>query len=417
MTPVDAAVPAPIVSAPIVLAEWDSVECDLDRSVAAGLADTPHQALVVTPVGRRWRITAQNMVGVVQAGDQRVVIRPKIGTANTLALLDVPADLLRWQADGFDYDAEDDLLVAVVRLFRRGLDRALVQGLRHDYRVHHESLQAVRGRIDMATVVRRPGAVVPVPCVFDEYTADTPLNRVLAAAIQRALQVPGVPPAERMALRRHLLAFDGVGRSTGSLDWLARWVPTRLDQHYEPAVRPAALILGDSSLVDRPGQQRAASFLVDMNRLVEEFITDRLRRALQGRLRVVSQARLYLDDGGKVPVRPDLVFYDGDRPVFVADVKYKMFDTLDGERTADLYQLNAYCQVLGVPAGALISCVPRDQMSRTRDRIRTVNSDTTLHLWPVNLTGSLERIESEMVDLANALFFDSHQCTHAETLA
>ena len=63
-----------------------------------------------------------------------------------------------------------------------------------------------------------------------------------------------------------------------------RVVFTRLNEHYRPALRLAALVLANLTLQDRIGETQASSFMLDMNKLFERFVTERLRRALRGRL-------------------------------------------------------------------------------------------------------------------------------------
>jgi 5-methylcytosine-specific restriction enzyme subunit McrC len=310
---------------------------------------------------------------------------------------------LHWQHDPFAYADEPDLLVALVRMFRRGLDAALARGLRHDYHHEHERLLSVRGRVDISAAIRRPGPIVPIPCRFDEYTIDVRLNQLLLAAIGRCLRIPGVPRDDRLRLRRHLLAFEGVRHHDGSLDWVDRWTPSRLERHYEAAVRPAAMILRNTTLVDRPGTQTATSFLVDMNELVETFIGDRLTKFLDGRLEVEGQKPRYLDTAGRISVKPDLVFRQGREAVFVADVKYKVFDELTGASTADIYQLHTYAQIEGLTSGALISCVAAGRQSSVTDRISIRSSGITVHLWPINLRGTLSEIEADLLRLADLI--------------
>src|SRR5690606_40416516 len=67
-----------------------------------------------------------------------------------------------------------------------------------------------------------------------------------------------------------------------------------------PALRLARLLLANLTLVDQRGATSASSFMVDMNRLFERFVTERLRRALQGRLEVRDQTRAHLGVGNRV---------------------------------------------------------------------------------------------------------------------
>ena len=107
-------------------------------------------------------------------------------------------------------------------------------------------------------------------------------------------------------------------------DAVDRMVFTRLNRHYAPAIRLAALVLRNTALLDRAGTADASAFLVDMNDLFQRFLTDRLRRALRGRLTVDDEPTRWLDWGQAVAMYPDLVFRAGNRTVYVADAKYKL---------------------------------------------------------------------------------------------
>lgn len=162
---------------------------------------------------------------------------------------------------------------------------------------------------------------------------------------------PDVAPAVRRNLRRTVGVLDGVERVD------PRAIPsvnlTRLNTYYEPALRMAEVILRSGGVRDRAGALEASTFLVDMNRLFERFVTVQLRRLLAGKLEVRDQEPTHLDIGRNIPMRPDLVFYRRGQPVLVADIKYKLTDDGLG-RNADYYQLLAYCTALDIEAGVLI---------------------------------------------------------------
>jgi 5-methylcytosine-specific restriction enzyme subunit McrC len=96
-------------------------------------------------------------------------------------------------------------------------------------------------------------------------------------------------------------------------------------------------------------------FLLDMPRLFEDFITVALREALVASYggRVDDQDRNYFDDAAQVVLRPDIVWKIRGSAVAVIDAKYKA-EKPAGYPNADLYQLLAYCTVLGLRAGHLI---------------------------------------------------------------
>ena len=81
---------------------------------------------------------------------------------------------------------------------------------------------------------------------------------------------------------------------------------------------------------------------------------------------------------------PDLVFQRDGKPVFVADVKYKL--TGSGlARTDDYYQLLAYTTAMGLGAGLLIYCRADEAPERV---ITVVRGGQRLHTRPVDLSGT-----------------------------
>ncbi len=379
---------------------WTAEPVDVPRQVAETLAANRGWGIEVRPAGGGWLFRPSQMVGVVAVGEWRFSIRPKIGMRNLFALLDVDVGSLTIGHDLFDFDTEPDLLVALVRLFRHRLDDLLAKGMRRDYQGRAERLRTIRGRLDFAGLATRPGPGMWVPCRYEEYTADIALNRLLLAATDRSLRVPGVPSPDRVTLRRHLGRFEGVSLEPDTIEAVRDWNPTRLDEHYRAVVPIAKLIVGETSPVDRAGGWTGRTFLLDMNKLVEAFIGDRLRRHLHDVIEVQEQAHEKFDVDGRVDLYPDLVFRRAGRPVFVADVKYKNHGSLDSVATADLNQLHTYATILGLPAGALITCIA-GEATTVPDQLTVRRSSADVHLWPVDLRGKIEDIDTGLGLLAD----------------
>lgn len=378
--------------------EHSSQEILLAPRTVRQLLDVDGLRMQVSP-GRRtdeWVVTPSSVVGVVTLERAQFLIRPKLSIRNLLFLMDVTSDLERWRSDLFEYEKEPNLLVAMVRIFLIATEISLAKGLRHDYEHREERLLALRGRIDTSSMVRRPGTLILVPCVFDDYTPDIGPNRFLLAATRRALRVPGVSPMDRGRLHRLEQTFEEVSEDTDPLAWVKTWLPNRLDRHYLPAVAIARLLLQNLSFRDAVGGATATTFLVDMNRLVEAFITEHLRRLCRGKLEVRKQFSLYLDDDRRVDIRPDLVFLAQQQRVFVADIKYKAISTMEDVSSADLYQLFAYVSRLGLSCGALITCIADPQITNKRDTITVRRSGVRLEIWPLDLTAGPSKIQSSL---------------------
>lgn len=344
-------------TATVVVQQHDPpIELDLSHREMLDLRAAAGRALTISPTERpdRWAVRSGVLVGTVVTPRVSVLIRPKVNDANLFHLLGPSADALAAQEAGFLYARRPDLAAAFSVFYLWQLERAMARGLERQYVEQHEALAGIRGRVELQGLVRRGGLALPVDCRFDELTADTQLNRLLASATSRTSRWAGVTPLVRQGLRRALAAFSGVG-ALRPTDLEQPTALTRLNRHFGTVERLARLVLEGSTLNDAPGASEASGFLVDMNRVFERFVEDRLRRYLWGRAEVCGQVPARLDEDGRIRMRPDLVFRESGRPVYVADTKYKLTATGDG-READYYQLLAYCTALGLPEGMLIYC-------------------------------------------------------------
>lgn len=385
-----------------LFSEYDTATVRLSDSQARRLEDEAGNYLSVTPHpdSGMWSVTAREYVGTLVVDSMRVLIRPKIRLENLFLLLEVGLPEQAWRREDFDYATNQDLLRSLVSFFARTVETALARGLFRSYRNRNEDLKALKGRIDFGRQLARARLPMPVACRYGEFTADVIENRALRAAIRLALRVSGVPIADRRRLMRELVAMEEVSDAPVSGDDLQRLHYTRLNEHYRPALGLARLLLDNLTLVDRRGATTAASFMVNMNDLFERFVTERLIRALQGRLLVESQRDDHLDVGEEVSIKPDLRFRDpaSGSITYVGDIKYKVAADARG-RAADYYQLLAYTTALDLPEGLLIYC--RTDGGKPAGEVTVRNSRKRLHLRAVDLSGSPSEVSRQIESLAD----------------
>ena len=372
---------------------------ELDALTARMLSEHSPSRVSVEPCTGGWRVTPSEMVGVFEINCTRFIVEPKIPMSNVFGLLDVELSTFHISRETFDYGSEPNLLVGLVRLFTEGLDRALSQGLRHDYVERFESLNSIRGRVEFASLARLPGIAIPTPCRFDEYTANVRVNQLLLSAIEAAVRAPGVPVREIVRLRRHLSAFEEVDHHRGPVDWVDSWVPNRMEQHYISAVKPAALILRNQTTALSSGTSKASAFLVDMNRLVEKFIEIRIKRYLESGLQLELQKSRWLDAGRVVSYRPDLVVAREGHPIAVADVKYKAIDDWTEVGNADIYQVHTYAQALGLDRAVLVTCTA-ERPEEPSSKVTISRTGVEIVLWPIDLSVPIADIEAQLLELA-----------------
>lgn len=327
-------------------------ERDALRAIAPSVAVTPS-------VGYEGLYDLQpgSWIGSINLGSLTIEIRPKLPIDRVLFLISYALAPERWAQTGFSYE-ENSLLEAVIPGFVHQVQRALRQGILQGYRMEEAALPTVRGRLRFDEQIReRYGLFPPAEVRYDEFTEDIEENRIIKAAIARLSRMR----IRSDIARRMLRAFDGTLGLVRQVDYDPRQLPrinyTRLNAHYRPAIDLSVLILRSASFELKTGAVRATAFLVDMNEVFENFVVVALREALKLSERVFPQGAegraLALDEAWAVRLLPDISWWEGNRCVFVGDVKYKRVN-VEGIRHPDLYQMLAYTVATGLPGGLLI---------------------------------------------------------------
>ncbi|MCC3295891.1 McrC family protein [Arthrobacter sp. zg-Y411] len=393
---------------PIVLDELqksaDPVE--LHPEVAATLRDTG--LVTVSPShGGLWTVLPAGTVGAVQVGDLLVMVRPKekVGLSRLLFLLGYATNPGFRPEDVAGIEDTDLFGALGESLVRQGL-RALERGALSGYVHVEETLRTVRGRIRIGDQMsRRPGMLLPLEVSYDDFTVDIAENQILRAAIRLMMQVPRLPVGVRWKLAHLDSKLDGVSELRYGVP-LPPWRESRLNEHYVPALRLAEIILRNMSAEAGLGRHSVASFVVNMAKVFEDFVTSALREALQGYPgETTGQYESFLDEseagqsGNRIRMAVDIVHSVRGVPSMVFDAKYKAATAADGYPNADYYQMLAYCTALSVPTAWLIYAGPGT--ARTR-RVR--NSSVSIVEFPLDISQEPIALLARMKVLAEAAY-------------
>ncbi|MEU3398136.1 McrC family protein [Streptomyces filamentosus] len=353
-----------------------------------------------------WRLRAGSKVGafVVRApGEDPVTLRitPKVPIAQLFFLLGYALNPRIHQEGTVEVSAHTELVPFFAQTYERAQERALRQGVLQGYRHTEEASPVLHGRLRETEQVRRHhGRLFPLEVAYDEYTTDIPENRLLRAATERLLSLPRVPAGVRRSLQHQwarLIDAEPLLRGAAP----PRWRPSRLNLRYQPALRLAETVLRSESPEHLPGDVTVDGFLLDMNKLFEDFVCVALREALAayGGHCALQAKGVHLDADGTIRMRPDLLRYGDDgRPLNVADAKYKARKP-DGFPDADLYQILAYCTALGLPEGHLIYA--RGGALHASHRVR--NAGIVIHQHVLDLEGAPTELLGTVRDLARLM--------------
>lgn len=354
----------------------------------------------------RNRVKFRQFCGVVQVQQVlQIEILPKVFPHQTpeqqrttlIEMLDTAGDIegLTAQQAGLG-TSNHRLLDVFIRHFLKLLEAQLQQGLLRDYRDVEDTLDQVRGRIDLIRQ-QRENLFKPqrLACRFNELVVDIPVNRLLHTALLCMTQLASSP-----MLRQHIqsmrMRFGGIGVIHKG-DHLPRADDlNRMQRRYASVVELARLFIDGQYLDARAGQRQVYSLLFDMNQLFERFVAVKLRpTARKMRLRLVEQGpRKYLgeDDSGKgrLLMRPDISLLNAmNRPVAIMDTKWKLLEAsnpLASLSSADLYQLSTYANAYHCNQVTLL--YPEQSGFRGEYQMTlSPGRPVTLHVLAVPLTG------------------------------
>jgi len=331
--------------------------------VDAGLNMGARLATWDSPVQLRFH----QFVGLVVVEDLQVEVLPKVdGWATTAKAREA---LLRMLVTAHDLDVkssdmaacvaqEEPVLASLARIYLLKLAEALRRGLRQEYKAHEDQLPRVRGKINWAAQLRLEITHVPgFACRFDDRSEDTPLNRVLKAALrvaERILASDGLGPL-RLEVRH---AMEGVTETRMTATQIAAVHLDRMSCHLAPLLTLAKLLLGQANPdfgEVQAQRNKTFAFIWDMNVLFETYVAKVAKATLEpDGVTVFAQAEaglylgVYADSGkGAFALRPDLVLHGGGVGTIILDTKWKRLEPNTpngGVSPADVYQVNAYAQ-------------------------------------------------------------------------
>ena len=351
-----------------------------------------------------YSLTPSSTVGALEIDGVSILVHPKIKMSKLLSLACYAIGKFEIREELFDYKDAEALPDILALALTQASSSAFARGMLRGYRSDEEALHTVRGRIRFDEQIRRRyGIPLPVELRFDEFTEDILANRLVKAAAVRLRRMALQSPKARRGLGWIAAILDNVSL----LEFRQGRVPEvhfdRLNEHYRHVVGLARLILLHSEFEAQHGDVRANGFLVDMNILFQEFLTQSLREKLAGSgITLQAEKDAWFDDDKKVWFKPDLSCWeDSDTCSFVGDAKYK---DLTGKRAEndDLYQLLAYVTALNLPGGLLIYAQGDDKLETYSVRY----ADRQLEVAALNLSGTLDDIRSRVATIAD----------HVETL-
>jgi 5-methylcytosine-specific restriction enzyme subunit McrC len=181
----------------------------------------------------------------------------------------------------------------------------------------------------------------------------------------------------------------------------------RLNDDYRLLHDFCRLFLDNSTISERAGDVAFKGFLLDMNKLYENFVTQAfLTASLGSDLVVKPQDPDSLSEYPSLPlrIRPDITVRSGDGVVSVVDAKYKRIEGMFENH--DFYQMVAYGTALACSETYLV--YPSTEWTDDRPVV-VKNSPITIYIRRFDLS------DERCVDLAEAVARDVLSTLQAKT--
>ena len=253
------------------------------------------------------------------------------------------------------------------------MERVLRRDLLRDYTESTEFLASKHGRgIPLPTSRAFYHGQFGFECRFEDFTVDTPLNRVLKGAAVAVL----ASPLLRRAIRRRAQALRTRMELVG--EYKRDDILVGLDRrthYYEDALQLARHILRNQGRALAQGEAASWTFLIRTPEMVEDGLRKVIQRIL-GNSVSVSKKGKQLNTG--LTFTPDLVFDQGSA---VADIKYKLLRP-DWLRS-DLYQIVAFGTAFSTDDVAVIGFKSTIE-ARTPEPQRIGNMNVHCFGWPAD---------------------------------
>jgi 5-methylcytosine-specific restriction enzyme subunit McrC len=359
----------------------------------------------VTPApGRgRYRLVARGVAGVLVLPGCRLVIRPKMPLRNLFFLLD-PVVELPAESDHVRPDRDHAVLDFLAALLAQRMRERAAAGLRRSYVEQVEQGRVLRGRLDHAAQVRRgPVHKEQLHSRHEELTADVPCQQVPRALAERLLGMVDLDVHVRSLLRQAVLEYAEVTPRSWPADELAR-LAADADADDRPLLELCGLLAEGLAPAEAEGQAPAPSFLLDMERVFERYLTRGVVEAFVGRSRwqVRAQPQCVVSrltaGQPELTMRPDILIERDGRGVLLVDAKWKRLRGVP-RVTTDLYQVLGYGTALGV--GQVVLVYPG-----RRDRVWTYDlqvAPVRVEVRTLRVTATPERCRRSLVRLGRTL--------------
>ncbi|MFB6200132.1 MAG: McrC family protein, partial [Candidatus Nanohaloarchaea archaeon] len=331
----------------VQVSEYSDVELELtdedfqfiQDKVNDGNENKPKIRLNPSDTQGSFKLRPEGHVGVVKLpSGKRIEIKPKIGTVKLLHIWNyVSADnnLSYEDLDTTSLEEGTQFLDIIAEIYQKEVQKIIRRGLYRDYVEKEERSNFVKGKVLVEKQIQSPYRD-KMHVKYEDITENNKLNKLILHAtdvLRRRVNNRELSSKLNKQYKKIRKSVDEERITKGELNEINT---DTLSNYYEKAVLIAKQVVRNTYYESiSTGQAPAYSFLINMNRLFQDFVTKLMREIYPEKS--VNEKPRNLFKTGKIRIRPDLLVSSSQGTEIVGDVKY-----MDSVGSSEFQQAIAY---------------------------------------------------------------------------
>lgn len=304
----------------------------------------------------------------------------------------------------------DDIYDLFAEILARGISYQLKQGLYREYVAKNESMQTIRGKIDInGTIANRVRNNRQIACDYDELSENNVYNQILLSTASLLIRHSDVKKDKKAKLKQLMLFFQNVQ----SVDLhTIRWSSLRFDRNnrnYRMLLYLCYFIISEWLMTTEDGKFKLHEFSDEhMDRLFEKFVLEYYKKhhsrtkakAATIKWNIVEDAT----DTSVLPIMKTDIFLSLGQRTLIIDTKYytnimRQYYGREKLREAHLYQINTYVtqydknHYYNVDGMLLYAKTKEDDID---DKIITLQDGYKLYIRSLDLNNDFESIKKRL---------------------
>lgn|GEM_PF-1385162 len=282
-----------------------------------------------------------------------IVIKPKIPGIGFLNMLRYALELPELGKEHPELTEGENYYDILVRFVFLELEKILQRGLYTGYKNYDDNLLCVRGKILFKEhLIVNHNINDKMYCSFSEVSSDITENRIIKYTLFYLSHCYFLEDTIDAQLIRYYKRLGEVNLVSITTDYFKSIEYTPLNQHYKPILTLCELLLRDSALDEEIGQKTSISFLINMNKLFEEFVGNLLEKRLYEYQIELQKTEHPEKSGEGLIIKLDIMISSNGMPLFIIDTKYQ---EMSGRPEAShLEQLSLYSNTTHIKNCALV---------------------------------------------------------------